>query len=131
MELKLTTTDLKELLSEYYYKRDQIDSKVVFNTTLERDMYNEEIERTEVKLKRKINLLGKDRVVDTVITENELKDTLKIILEEAGYILDNLTFDSGINYVTEGYGFGEQTIARPYFKGAIINIRKLDKVKKL
>ena len=129
MELKITSRDPKELLGDYFTKKDNIEAIISISSMVNMDRYDQEECNVEIKLRKKINLLGKERIVTTSLSKEEIKEVLKAILEDSGYDVVDITFDNGINYITEGYGMGERIVPRAYFNGVTVIIKKHEKVK--
>lgn len=131
MDVKLTPSELRELLANYYTKLDDIESKVTTSVSKNGDRYDHQSCYVEFKVIKKIQLFGKERVVSDPLGEEDVKKVLKKIFENEGYTVYDLTFDSGIKESWEGYGMGETKVYKPYFSGVTCKIRAKEKVKKL
>ena len=130
MEIKFTENDLKELLKEYFFRKDNIESDISINKKVGYDRYDQEECYIEVELKRKITILGREKIVSTKIYEEEIKNIFTEILIEEGYEVANLYFETGLKEEITGYGPAERTESRPYFEGLTVKLKENVKVKK-
>ena len=131
MDVKFTPSELKEMLANYYSKRDGIESKVVVHVESNYDRYGDEECYVEFTLVRKIKLLGKEKTVSDSLSHDDVKQAIKEIFINDGYTVCSVTFDSGLKYKWEGYGIGETRVSKPYFTGVSVKIKSKEKVKKL
>lgn len=128
MELKIKVSDLKKILSLYYKKQDGIDSQIIISKSVENDRFGEEC-NLEIILKRKIRLFGEERTVSERLSEDEVKEAIKDVFKDEGYEVYDVTYDSGVDHVWEGYGMGEHQESRAYFRGVTVKIKEKVKTK--
>jgi len=128
MELKIKVADLKKILSLYYKKQDGIDSQIFISKNVENDRFGEEC-YLEIILKKKIRILGEERTTSERLSRDQVKEAIKSVLQEEGYDVYDVTYDSGVDHVWEGYGMGEHQVAKAYFRGVTVKIREKVKTK--
>jgi hypothetical protein len=128
MELKIKVSDLKKILSLYYKKQDGIDSQIIISKSVENDRFGEEC-NLEIILKRKIRLFGEERTVSERLSKDEVKEAIKDVFKDEGYEVYDVTYDSGVDHVWEGYGMAEHQESRAYFRGVTVKIKEKVKTK--
>ena len=132
MKLRIDKEMIISILEKYYKEQLDIDGKVSINP--KKELHGFGLCETEqcvldITLLSKIKLLGKEIVSKISISEEEVMNAMKYVLEEEGYIFKSMTIDKGIDRVSVGYYTDEHTEMRAYFKGIDVEINS--KTKKL
>lgn len=124
MEVKLGMTELKNIFKKYYKEQENVEARVSIGVTREIDRFYEE-HYSEVKVTKKVNILGKDRTCTEILTEKQMKDILKEMLVNDEYEVEKIEFEYGTTSSMKGYGLAEETVYRPYFH-ALVTVTKKD-----
>lgn len=65
--------------------------------------------------------------MEASVSIDEAKDAIKYCIEQEGFTYQSLELDIGTTPETTGYGLGEKTTKKPYFKGVNVNIKTKEK----
>lgn len=125
MEIIYSKNDLKDLIKKYYLEMEGRDVKVSITSKSELvGFYGTNTCVTTIKVKESVTILGKTTTTEKVISKDELFNMFNIMLENEGYILSDLEYNSGIREECVGYYMNEHIESKPYFNGIILNVRK-------
>ena len=132
METKLDKKRIKKLIDQYYKEIYGIEGNTKISVSEDYVGYGMGEKKdcvVEITYHSKINILEEETNIKIELTEEQLKSIISYFLQKDGYTLNSIYLDKGLEPKTEGYGYGEHTEYRPYFKG--INIRINEKIKKI
>lgn len=132
MEIKYSQEDLKSLIKSYYLEKEGREVEVIIEVKKELvGFYSSMTGVTTVSLCEEITMLGKKVIGREEIKKDKISSILSELLESAGYTLDGITFDEGVNTVWKGSYMNEYQDYEPYFKGVRLNVSKNSLVKKM
>lgn len=134
MKIKLTKQDIISLLEKYYSDMEGVDTKVLIKVSKDYVGYGmNEYEDAIIDISREssIEIFGKKYNSKINISEEEIKEVFKSIIESQGYEYVNFKLLYGLDTKTVGYCIGEETISTAKFNGAELIVNKKNKVKKI
>lgn len=125
MEITIKKKEACDLIEKYYRENKNIEAKVTIGVSREPVGIYETIECvTRVTVRKNIELLGTNGTSKEYLTEEMVLGIFRELLTGAGYDVISLSYASGINNVSVGYGMGEHTEYRPYFNGITLNVKE-------
>lgn len=127
MIIKLDKKRVKELLEKYY--KDEYDSEGKIIMHVEKDYVGYGMDEhidcvVSATFIGKMDILGEETEFKVELYSKQINDVIRKIFEKEGYEVSDASCDSGLDYRTEGYGMGENTISYPYFKGVKVRINE-------
>lgn len=96
--LKCTEKEVINIIEQYYKQKE--GRNVTASISAERGfigLYETEGCITTIKIKEEIEFLGMKKEVEISINKNELEEILNILLDENGYIVKNIIYDTGLS----------------------------------
>ena len=123
MNLKFNKKEVLELIETYYKEFEGATVKA--SAKSEKSLIGYGMSEhvgcvVTFKVNGEIELLGKKKKFEKVLTIEELKKLLSILLESTGFKAREITLDSGITDGYEGYGVMERSVKKSYFNGISI-----------
>lgn len=134
MKIKLTKQDIISLLEKYYSDMEGVDTKVLIKVSKEYVGYGmNEYEDAIIDISREssIEIFGKKYSSKINISEEDVKEVFKSIIESQGYEYVNFELLYGLETETVGYYMGEREVSTAKFNGAELIVNKKNKVKKI
>ena len=129
MEIRFNVRELKDILEEYYKERDKIDYRVTFHITKVGDYYDgEKCVITANKIQR-VSVFGKEKAGSIELSEEKIIADLIDAFNKNNFEVNQITLDSGIKEEWIGYGRCEERMVKPYFNGAITQLKDHVKIK--
>ena len=125
MKLKLDKKIALKMIEKYY--KDQMDVEGVATAIPEKEYDDYGMGEScvvRVLIKGKMQMMGETIATELEVSEEEIKNAIQYCIEQEGYTFVNQTMDKGLTDETTGYGMGERTIQKPYFKGITVDIKE-------
>lgn len=132
MELRFDKNKMKEIVEKYYREYEDFDGVVTAGCSLNLvgyGMAEHEDTVVSIKVKGTMKVLGMEVPMTREVDDEELFNIFRTVLGNEGHTIKSLTVNSGVNESTEGYGMGEHTVKRPYFRGVIVNVKEKNLVR--
>lgn len=132
MEIKFGKKEMVQVIESYYKKYEDFEGKVTAGCKSGWVGYGmAERQDAVVSIGITGNLSVEGILVPMVreVTYDEVFNIFKTVLGNQGYYVNNVTLDSGVNDVCEGYGMVEHTVKKPCFKGVIVGVTEKKLVK--
>ena len=132
MKIVVDKNNTQKIIEDYYNEQIGIDGKVSIFPKISLSgygMYEYEKCYLEISLKYKMKLLGKEYEALINIDKDDVSNAFKYAFSKENYNIKSFNYLNGLDYITEGYGMGEHTCKKPYFKG--IEIELSEKTKKI
>ncbi len=130
--LKFGKSEMKQVVEEYYRKREDFEGAFSCKTQLEPVGYGL-CESTDavlhMKMVGKMNIGGIKIPMTLDVGEEDIRNVFRTMLANAGYTVSSVSFDAGVSQKIEGYGLGEHTVSSPYFRGVNVSIKEKNLVR--
>lgn len=126
MELKFDKNKMKEVIENYYREYEDFDAKVTAGCRMDLVGYGMSEHQdavVSIKVTGTMKVLGMDVPMTRDVNETELFNIFRVMLDKQGHTLSSLSINSGVSESVEGYGLGEHTVKRPYFRGVTVTIK--------
>lgn len=132
MELKFDKNKMKEVIESYYREYEDFDAKVTAGCRMDLVGYGMSEHQdavVSIKVTGTMKVLGMDVPMTRDVNETELFNIFRVMLDKQGHTLSSLSINSGVSESVEGYGLGEHTVKRSYFRGVTVTIKDKKLVK--
>lgn len=127
MELRFDKNKMKEIIENYYREYEYFDGKVTAGCSMGLVGYGmgeHEDAVVSIKVSGNLKVLGMDVPMTREVSSDELLNIFKTVLGSQGHTVSSVALNSGVNESCEGYGLGEHTVKRPYFRGVVVNVKE-------
>lgn len=132
MELIFDKNKMKDVIENYYREYEDFDGKVTAGCRMDLVGYGMAEHHdavVSIKIKGTMKVLGMDVPMIREVNEEELFNIFRVMLDKQGHTVSSLSINSGVNESVEGYGLGEQTVKRPYFRGVTVTVKEKNLVR--
>lgn len=127
MEMTLNKTQVENILTDYYKRKEGINGTVKMKTSKEQVGYytgEHTAAVTTIELSGTTSLLGTEIPVKRNIPYEEYQGIFKDLLEEQGYQVKKLWIDNGIDTTWTGWGPSERCKEKSYCNGIKIEAKR-------
>lgn len=124
-EFKFGKKEMKQVIEGYYKKYEDFDGVFSSNCSLQLvgyGMTEREDAVVSMKIKGKLSVLGMEVEMSRDVSEEDVFNVFRVVLDEAGYTVNSVTFDKGTTEECEGYYANERMVTKPYFKGVTVGV---------
>ena len=129
MVLKMNRKMIKNMIEQYYQRFYNMEITADIRASKECMGYYEQEGCMVTIVARGVKMLmGESIPYEEIITEKQLEEICKemFALEEMEVL--QISFDSGLTDLTEGYGYGEHTSIRAYFHGIEVTVNPIQQM---
>ena len=124
-KFKFGKREMKHVIEGYYKKYEDFDGVFSSSCSLQAvgyGMSEHEDAVIEMKIKGKFNVLGMEVEMSRDVSDEDVFNIFRVVLGDAGYDVNSVTFDKGTTEMCEGYYMNERIVSKPYFRGVIVGV---------
>lgn len=130
MEANFSRKNTIMILEAYYKRYENLDTKITIDVNKGCcGLHEEECAEVSINMTSNVPVLGTNINIERNVSKNQVKKAFQTILEEEGYEVLEIYYDTSLKKEWVGYYKSEHQETTAVFNGIHVNMKKMSKEK--